>query len=282
MTYKQLLDEAKQQIRKASLEEDVAKLLLMHYTQERLANIYANLDKIADEKVIKSFNNGIKKYVNKQIPLGYITGVETFFGYEFIVNKNVLIPRRETEELVERLIYYITDNYDNNINLLDIGAGSGCIGITLDKELKNVNVTATDISRKAIKVAKLNNEKLLANVSFVRGDLFEPVANKKFDVIVSNPPYIVKEGYIGKTVKHEPKISLYGGIDGLDFYRKIIFGAKAHLKNNGLIAFEHAFDTAEQIKEIALNAFANAKVTCYKDLSGYDRITFIEIGEING
>ena len=101
-------------------------------------------------------------------------------------------------------------------------------------------------------------------------------------MIVSNPPYIADQGFIGKTVKHEPKISLYGGKDGLDIYRRIISKAKNYLLDNGLIAFEHAYDKAEELKKIALETFPNAKITLYQDLSGYDRITFIETGEING
>lgn len=283
MTYKDLLIEAKKKIKKASLEENIAILLLMHYTKEKLANIYANLNIEVDEKVKKDFNEGIKKYVEEKIPLEYITGIQTFYGYDFIVDENVLIPRRETEELVERVIYYILDNYkDEKVEVLDLGTGSGCIAITLDKELKNVFLTAVEISKKAIDVAKLNNEELKANVKFKLGNLYEPVKNKKFSIIVSNPPYIAYDGFIGETVKHEPKLSLYGGKKGLDFYKRIIEGAKDHLKERGLIAFEHAFDTAEELKKMALKTFPKAKITLFQDLSGYDRITFIEIGEFNG
>lgn len=283
MTYKELLNRAIKRIEEAGLEETVAKLLLIHYTKESLANIYANLNEKASEDVIKKFNEGLDLYVLKEIPLSYITGTQDFFGYEFIVNEDVLIPRRETEELVERVIYYIEDNLiDKNIEVLDIGTGSGCIAITLDKELENINVTAIDISEKALNVAISNNDKLKTNVNFLLGNLYEPVEEKKFDIIVSNPPYIKNDGFIGRTVKHEPKVSLYGGDDGLDFYKKIINGAKNHLKSNGVIAFEHGYNMARELEEIALNEFPQATVTLYKDLSSYDRITFIEIGEIDG
>ncbi len=283
MTYKKLLKEATQKIEKADLETNVAKLLLIHYTKENIANIYANLDELVDVEVVKLFNIAIDKYVNEHIPLQYITGEQAFFGYDFMVNEDVLIPRRETEELVERVIYYIEDNYnDKNIDVLDVGTGSGCIAVTLDKELKNINVTATDISEKALNVAINNNKQLGANVIFKLGDLFEPIKNKRFDVIVSNPPYIAIEGPIGKTVKHEPKVSLYGGNDGLDFYKRIIKESKKHIKKGGLIAFEHAFDTADRLKEIALKYYKNANVILYQDLSGFDRITFIEVGDFDG
>lgn len=283
MTYKQLLDEAIKKIKKAKLEEVVAKLLLIHYTEEELANIYANLNKEASQEVIKKYNEAIRKYVEEEMPFQYITGIQKFFGYDFKVNESVLIPRRETEELVERVIYYIKDNFgDRKIDVLDIGTGSGCIAITLDKELDNVSVTAVDISNEALEVAKENNQKLSANVKFKLGDLYEPVKGEKYDVIVSNPPYIVDYGYIGKTVKHEPKVSLYGGADGLNFYRRIISESRDYLKENGVIAFEHAYDTAKELEKIILGVYPNAKVTLYQDLSGYDRITFIEVGEIDG
>lgn len=283
MTYKQLLDEAIKKIKKAKLEEVVAKLLLIHYTEEELANIYANLNKEASQEVIKKYNEAIRKYVEEEMPFQYIIGIQNFFGYDFKVNESVLIPRRETEELVERVIYYIEDNFgDRKIDVLDIGTGSGCIAITLDKELDNVSVTAVDISNEALEVAKENNQKLSANVKFKLGDLYEPVKGEKYDVIVSNPPYIVDYGYIGKTVKHEPKVSLYGGADGLNFYRRIISESRDYLKENGVIAFEHAYDTAKELEKIILGVYPNAKVTLYQDLSGYDRITFIEVGEIDG
>jgi release factor glutamine methyltransferase len=283
MTYKQLLDEAIKKIKKAKLEEVVAKLLLIHYTEEELANIYANLNKEASQEVIKKYNEAIRKYVEEEMPFQYITGIQNFFGYDFKVNESVLIPRRETEELVERVIYYIEDNFgDRKIDVLDIGTGSGCIAITLDKELDNVSVTAVDISNEALEVAKENNQKLSANVKFKLGDLYEPVKGEKYDVIVSNPPYIIDYGYIGKTVKHEPKVSLYGGADGLNFYRRIISESRDYLKENGVIAFEHAYDTAKELEKIILGVYPNAKVTLYQDLSGYDRITFIEVGEIDG
>lgn len=280
MTYNDLLKKATKKIKKADLEPNVAKLLLIHYTKKNIANIYANLDKKASKEVINLFNDAVDKYVNDYIPLQYITGVQSFYGYDFKVNEDVLIPRRETEELVERVIYYIIDTYKNkDVSILDIGTGSGCIAITLDKELDNVSLTAVDISNEALNVAKENNKLLNANVIFKLGDLYEPVRNEKFDIIVSNPPYILIDGEIGKTVIHEPEVSLYGGEDGLVFYRKIIEMAKDHLNDKGLIAFEHAYDKAEELKEIALEHFKEAKVTLYQDLSGYDRITFIEVGD---
>lgn len=282
MTYQELLKEASLKIEEAELETNVAKLLLIHYTKENIANIYANLDKEVDEKTVSLFNEGLNKYVNEHIPLQYITGEQAFFGYDFKVNENVLIPRRETEELVERVIYYIEDNYEGkSLDILDIGTGSGCIAVTLDKELQDVNITAVDISEKALLVAQKNNDLLKANVTFKLGDLYGPVKDKKFDVIVSNPPYIVNKGIIGKTVKHEPEVSLYGGDDGLDFYRKIIKESKKHIKKGGLIAFEHAYDTAKELKQIALSHYEDANVILYQDLSGYDRITFIEVGDFN-
>lgn len=282
MTYQKLLYEADKKIAEKNLEKNVARLLLIYYASlDKPFNLYANLEEIVPKDIQRKFQKGLNKYVKKEIPFQHLTKTQQFFGYEFYVDKNVLIPRRETEELVEHLIYYLEDNYHRPIAVLDIGTGSGAIAITLAKELKNVNVTATDISRKALKVAIKNSQKHGAEIIFKKGDLFKAVGNEKYDVIVSNPPYIEEEGFIGPTVKHEPKVSLYGGEDGLLFYRKILSEARNHLNDNGLIAFEHAFDKAEEIKKIALNYFPNAKIILHKDLSGYDRSTLIEVGEID-
>ena len=279
MTYDELLKNAFIKIEKAGLEKSVAKLLLMHYAKVETTKLYANLNQQVNPKVLENFNKGLKLYLEKKLPLQYIIKNQPFFGYDFYVDTNVLIPRYETEELVEHLIYYIEDKFKNAVKILDLGTGSGCIAITLDKELKNAIVTATDISEKALLVAKRNNQTLNASVRFLLGDLFEPLRGERFDIIVSNPPYIPIGEMIGETVKHEPEISLYGGADGLYYYQRIIEEAKGYLTENGLLAFEHAYNTAKQIKELALQHFPNSKVIQHRDLSGRDRITLLEVGE---
>ena len=281
MTYKALLKQAEKDIDKANLEKDVAKFLIMHYADISVQELYLRLDQEVDVDLIEQFNQGLGLYINEKQPLQYITGKQAFYGHEFYVNEDVLIPRWETEELVERLIIYIDITFsDKKLDILDIGTGSGCIAVTLAKETSNSNVVATDISEKALKIAQKNNEKLETNVKFLVGDLFEPVKNMRFDLIVSNPPYIPNGEAIGPTVIHEPEVALYGGNKGLDFYERIIRKSKNYINPHGLIAFEHAYNTKAELAELALKYYPNAKVTQFQDLSKRDRFTFIEVGEL--
>lgn len=282
MTFNQLLKEAEKKINSKGLEETVAKILLTYVSNFSLQELYCNIDQEVDIKIIKEFNKALDLYLIDEVPVQYITGIQPFYGYDFIVNEDVLIPRYETEELVEYVIYYIEQHFsDKNISILDIGTGSGCIGITLKKELENVDVTLTDISQKALNVAKENSVKLDADVKLIESNLYNSIGNLKFDCIISNPPYIPNDEGIGPTVKHEPKISLYGGLEGLDFYEKIIVDAPKYLKEFGLIAFEHAYNKAKEIKEMILNTFPKANVFQHQDLSGKDRITVAVIGDEN-
>ena len=281
MTYKALLKQAEKDIDKANLEKDVAKFLIMHYADISVQELYLRLDQEVDVDLIEQFNQGLGLYINEKQPLQYITGKQAFYGHEFYVNEDVLIPRWETEELVERLIIYIDITFsDKKLDILDIGTGSGCIAVTLAKKTSNSNVVATDISEKALKIAQKNNEKLETNVKFLVGDLFEPVKNMRFDLIVSNPPYIPNGEAIGPTVIHEPEVALYGGNKGLDFYERIIRESKNYINPHGLIAFEHAYNTKAELAELALKYYPNAKVTQFQDLSKRDRFTFIEVGEL--
>lgn len=281
MTYKALLKQAEKDIDKENLEKDVAKFLIMHYADISVQELYLRLDQEVDVDLIEQFNQGLGLYINEKQPLQYITGKQAFYGHEFYVNEDVLIPRWETEELVERLIIYIDITFsDKKLDILDIGTGSGCISVTLAKETSNSNVVATDISEKALKIAQKNNEKLETNVKFLVGDLFEPVKNMSFDLIVSNPPYIPNGEAIGPTVIHEPEVALYGGNKGLDFYERIIRESKNYINPHGLIAFEHAYNTKAELAELALKYYPNAKVTQFQDLSKRDRFTFIEVGEL--
>jgi tRNA threonylcarbamoyl adenosine modification protein (Sua5/YciO/YrdC/YwlC family) len=165
---------------------------------------------------------------------------------------------------------------DNKVDVVDIGCGSGCIGITLKLEEPRMNVTLTDISHEAVLKAMANAKKLGADVSFLEGDMLKPLKGKKFDILVSNPPYIPTNEEIQDLVKdNEPWVALFGGEDGLKFYRIILSEAKAYLKGRNIIAFEHGFDKNKEIKELALKYFPNSEVRQIKDIFGKDRMTII-------
>ena len=229
------------------------------------------LKKYLDEE---NLNEGIERLKNGE-PVQYIIGNVDFFDLNFNVNKNVLIPRFETEELVDRLIKYINNYFKEDINILDIGTGSGCIAITLKSKLKTSNVTASDISDKALEVAEENAKKNNADVNFVKSDVFENIEGN-YDVIVSNPPYIAYDEEIMEIVKNnEPHNALYADNNGLYFYEEILKNASKYLNQRNIIAFEIGEKQGEEIKQIALNYFPNSKVFVEKDLQNRDRFVFV-------
>lgn len=208
-------------------------------------------------------------------PVQYIIGNIDFFDLNFDVNKDVLIPRFETEELVEKLINYTTKYFKENIKILDIGTGSGCIAITMKSKIKNCEVDACDISSKALKVAKINSKKNNLDVNFIESNLFQNI-NNKYDIIVSNPPYIAYDEEIMKIVKNnEPHQALYADNNGLYFYEEILKNVKYYLKQKNIIAFEIGESQGQKIKDIALKYFQNSKVIVENDLQGRNRFVFI-------
>lgn len=219
-------------------------------------------------------NDAIKRLENGE-PVQYIVGNVDFYGYILNVNKDVLIPRRETEELVEEVIK--RSKLFNNPTIIDIGTGSGAIAISLSKEL-NCHVYASDISNKALMVAKENAIKNNANITFLLGDMLKPfIDNKiKVDIIVSNPPYIKENEEIENIVKNnEPNIALYAKNNGLEFYESILKDANRVLKEKYLIAFEIGKTQGNDIKLLAHKYLGNVKVEIKKDLSFNDRFIFV-------
>lgn len=217
--------------------------------------------------------DGLKK-LESGMPVQYIVGNVNFYGNEISVNPNVLIPRFETEELVEKTINYINKYFNEKINIVDLGTGSGCIAITLKKEL-NCDVTAVDISKEALEVARENAKKNNVKINFINGDMLNPL-NEKYDVIISNPPYISYDEEIMEIVKNnEPHQALYADNNGLYFYEQILKDANKYLKEQSLIAFEIGYKQAEDIKKLALTYFPNSKIIIEQDLYKRDRFVFI-------
>ncbi len=221
----------------------------------------------------KTLDEGIE-LLNKGIPVQYIVGNVDFYGYNFKVNENVLIPRFETEELVEKTIKYINKYLDKKVDILDLGTGSGCISITLKKEL-DCNVDAVDISPKALEIAKLNAKNNNVDITFYEGDMLNPI-NKKYDVIISNPPYIAYNEEIMEIVKNnEPHTALYAEDNGLKYYKDIISNANKYLKEKSIIAFEIGEKQGKLILEYAKNYFKDSIITVEKDMQNRDRFVFI-------
>lgn len=220
------------------------------------------------------FENCLKELA-KGKPIQYIIGEVNFYGYDFKVNEKVLIPRFETELLIDKTINRIKKLFLNNlVDILDLGTGSGCIAITLKKEL-NCNVSAIDISKEAIEVAKYNAKYNNAKIEFINEDMTK-YKDKKYDVIISNPPYISKNEKIMDIVKNnEPHIALYADKDGLYYYEEIIKNIKNIAKDKYLICFEIGCNQGKAIVDIANKYLENVQITIEKDYAKLDRFVFI-------
>ena len=211
--------------------------------------------------------------MNKEIE--YIVGNVDFYGYTFKVNKNTLIPRFETELLVEKTIKYINKYFNNEIKILDIGTGSGCIAITLNKLLDNSRVTAVDISKNALDVARENSKINNTDVNFIESDVFSDI-NDKYDVIISNPPYIsYDEDIMDVVYNNEPHMALYADDNGLYFYDKILMECRKYLNDRFFIAFEIGYKQGNDIINIINKYFDNVNISLEKDYSGRDRFIFV-------
>ena len=216
--------------------------------------------------------------LKKGIPVQYIVGNVDFYGNIIEVDKNVLIPRFETEELVSKLIDYIHKYFDKKIDIVDIGTGSGCIAITLKKQL-DCNMTAVDISTKALDVAKKNAINNNVEIEFIEGNMLNNLKNK-YDVIVSNPPYISYDEEIMDIVKNnEPHIALYADNDGLYYYEEILKNAKEYINKKSIIAFEIGYTQGKRIKELKDKYLPNSIFKLERDMQGKDRFVFIFINE---
>ncbi|MCK5387977.1 MAG: peptide chain release factor N(5)-glutamine methyltransferase [Candidatus Izimaplasma sp.] len=276
-TYREILKINEQYALDNQKEDSGVKLLLLHFAKMDSAKLLLALDEEIPDAMYQDFLYGVDRYIAKNIPIQHITGYQDFYGHRFIVNSDVLIPRFETEELLGNILIYSEELFgDKEIEVADIGTGSGCLAITIDLEENNMNVTATDISKAALIVARKNNKKLKANVKFLEGDMLEPLSGMKFDMLVSNPPYIPNKEFVEGLVKdNEPSVALFGGEDGLDFYRAIIKNAESVLNDTYLIAFEHAFNKAKELKKIIKKNLKDVEIIQKKDLQGKDRMTFI-------
>ena len=205
-----------------------------------------------------------------------LTKEKNFCGYKFYVNKNTLIPRPETEYLIEETNKLIEKHLKNKqINIIDIGTGSGVIAITLKKLNPNAKITATDISNKALKVAKKNQKLHNTNIRFIKTDLYKNV-KQKYNVIISNPPYIPtnSKNVELQVQKNEPHIALFGGKDGLDCYKRIIKNIKQIAEKEHIIAFEIGEDQGKQIKKLIKDEFPNDKVIIKKDYNNFERYVY--------
>lgn len=278
-TYKQVIRRYENELMEGDRDSNVPKVLFFHLAKKEPHELYLMMDEEVEPNLLKEFEEAMALYM-KGYPVQYIKGVETFFGRDFKVNEDVLIPRYETEELVENILYAIDDYFDDytSIDLCDVGTGSGAIAISLKCEEERLNVVATDISEEALVVARENAKSLEADVTFYQGDMLQPLIDRgiKVDIFVSNPPYIPAEQEIESVVKdNEPHVALFGGKDGLYFYRKIFERAREVLKDRAILAFEMGFDQKEDMAKEVEHYFPNTPFEILQDMNGKDRMLFI-------
>ena len=253
-----------------------ARLLLQYILDKPRQYIIVYDNKEIDKKQQWEYFVNIEK-ITKGIPLQHITHKQEFMKMDFFVNEDVLIPRQDTEILVEEVIKIAKKK--NRPKILDLCTGSGAIAISLKKFVPNSDVYAVDIREKSLEISRKNARKLEADVKFIKSNLFENLKKEKFDIIVSNPPYIKREDImnLSEEVKNEPQIALDGGIDGLDFYKKISEQAIEYLKLDSYLCFEIGYNQKNEVIQIIENKHIYKNVYSKKDLYGNDRIVIAQV-----
>ena len=268
MTIKELLDYGY----RYQSKNDV-KLLLSSLLNINQLELNLHLEETIDDEIKDNYYDAID-LLNKGEPLQYVLSNACFYGYDYYVNKNVLIPRFETEELVYNTLEYLK-KIKPDAKVLDLCTGSGCIGLTMKMELPTLTLTMSDISNKALEVAKINKEKYNVTCDIIESDLFENITGK-FDCIISNPPYISYDEEVMELVKNnEPSLALYADNNGLAIYEIIFKEAKNYLNKNFLLAFELNSNKSKEIYDLANVYFKNSQLIIEKDNYNRDRMLFI-------
>ena len=279
MNIKQALEEARNILKSNNFEDSniIAKELLSYVLKKDKVYLTINSDTALTDTEYAEFTKYIEQIIDGK-PLQYITQKQEFMGIDFFVNEDVLIPQPDTEILVETVLDICKRYGNQSLRILDLCTGSGAIAISLSKIL-NTQVFASDVSTKALEVAEKNNVLNNSKVEFIESNLFEQINGEKFDIIVSNPPYIKNEEIklLSKQVQNEPYIALSGGEDGLDFYRKIIDEAYKHINKNGYLCLEIGYDQKEDLIKLIKQNENYEYENCIKDLSNNDRCIIAKI-----
>lgn len=252
---------------------------LVELSQRERYDLYLHYEEEMPSDLEKEFDQGMARIL-KQEPMEHVLGYSWFYGYQMKVNEDVLIPRPETEELCANILARMDEYFPDaeRIECADVGTGSGAIAIVLAKEEPKVHMCATDISEEALATAKENAKINGAPIEFMAGDMLKPLieSGKKLDVLVSNPPYIPAQEKMEKSVvDYEPHVALFGGSDGLKFYRMIFEDCKHVLKERAFMAFEMGWDQRERLSALVEELLPDAEYEVLKDMNGKDRMLFV-------
>ncbi len=264
-------------------EETAARLLIQNVLQTNYSGLMMRMQEQMPNEQIAVLEEMLQMHA-RGVPVQYIIGVEEFYGREFQVDQSVLIPRPETEELIVGAMERMKKLFgkESSLKLADIGTGSGAIAVTMKLEWPDAAVTATDISQAALATAGKNAEQLQATIDFRLGDLTEPIAQQKWDVVLSNPPYIAFQEAAEMSdvvLEHEPHTALFAEEDGLILYRKLAEQLPALMNRPALIGVEIGYTQGRAVAGFFQQYFPNALIEIVKDINGKDRIVFCEISE---
>ena len=259
---------------KSKVHSTHAKMLLANLLDKNPLELLNYLDMEVSSDIIEKYLNQLE-VLSSNKPIQYVIGTSNFYGNDYIVNEHTLIPRFETEELVEKTLEYMEEFFPNQpLKVIDLGCGTGCIGITIKKKKPTSDVTLVDISEETLKVTQENATRLNAEVTIIKSDFFTNIKDK-FDVVISNPPYIKDNEEIEDIVKNnEPHLALYAGSDGLDAYRKILSTIKDHLNNQYLIAFEIGYTQKEEVINLIRENLPDSTIIAKQDMQGRNRMIF--------
>jgi len=275
-TIKKILDWTTEHFKKHRIEDPhlEAEILLAHALNTERIKLYIDFEKEPDKKGLEVFKGYIARRIKRE-PAAYITGHKYFMSLDLKVTPDVLIPRPETELLIENAVE-LSRAFDQKISALDVGTGSGAIAVSLAKFIDNIEVCATDSSKKALDIALENakKHKVEGKIKFLEADIF-PSDDRKFDIIISNPPYIKTSDISGlqpEVKDFEPAAALDGGTDGLEYYRRIIHAAGNYLKEDSFLMLEIGADQSIPVTGIINEMLRSKKVLVKKDISGLDRV----------
>ncbi|MFC5557540.1 peptide chain release factor N(5)-glutamine methyltransferase [Ureibacillus thermophilus] len=259
-------------------DANAARILMQHLYKTNYTGLMMHIHEEMPEEKRLTFQQMVEEHA-KGRPVQYITGTEEFYGRTFMVDESVLIPRPETEELIlgamTRMKKWFGEKKE--LKLADIGTGSGIIGITMKLEWPNAKVVATDISEAALNMAKRNAEHLHADIDFRLGDLTDPIANEKWDVILSNPPYIAHheaKEMSDVVLEHEPHLALFAEDDGLQCYKRLAQTLPNLLNQPALIGVEIGYNQGEAVAELFKSSFPQAQIEIVKDINQKNRFVF--------